>query len=336
MYKKIVTIVLAVMILVPVFIMPTSAIETGQIGFIVNSDAKIGMAVNDVITVQVFYTAHSDQINTLKLATGAFVVAYDGTYLSYVDGSRIYGDAYSFFKHDSMINTGIWSVIGTGVNGNTNDTAKGYSNAVLFNSQFQTGVPEGATGFNISQDCPFLTFKLKVTKAIDKEVYIGVPDSTLTKQTVINKKEGTKTVKCTLDQMDNTNAFRTSNFVSVNFATTTKVRRNADNAALVDLGFTGSFLNAGIPIDFAGGRSTNVSAVGVELTVNGVTNEYQDNFVYENAGGNGYNFRVALTGIPAANFDTPIKARMFVVYDGDTYYSDYVYTTAAAHVGRLS
>ncbi|OQA49059.1 MAG: hypothetical protein BWY46_00985 [Firmicutes bacterium ADurb.Bin300] len=335
MYKKFISLTLAVMMIVSVFMISTSAVDVGNIGFNVETDGAVGAAVNDIVTVKVYYEMNPADIATVKLAAATTVIAYNGTYLEYVAGSRTFGDSYSFLKPDSQVNTGIWGTISAGVAANPNDSAKGYTNAVLIAAAYSLGVPEGSAGFYVDPDCPLFTIQFKVIKAIDQELNIGIPESTYAKQTAPKKRVGTSNVAYTTGQIDSTNCITQSSYVTRNFATATKIRRNAGNSALVDLGFTGSFLNAGIPIAFTGGRSTNVTAVGVELTINGVTNTYEDNFVYLNANSNGYLFRVALTGIPDTEYDTPIKARMFVTYNGVDYWSDYVYTTAGAHVDRL-
>lgn len=338
MLKKIIGTTLAIMMIVSLFTITTSAVETGGIGYKVETDATVGAGIGTLVTVKVYYVVSDDEdIATTRFGASGTCIGYNDNYYKFLSDSREWGEHYEpIFKPESQINTGAWNVIKAGVAATPNDVAKGYTNAVIISQNYIVGVPEAKEGYLINPDCEIFTIKFEVIKTLEADAYIGIPEYTLAKQTQMRKYIDGKQKLFTASQMDNTDAIKKSNHVSANFATATKIRPNADNAANVDLGFTGSFLNAGLPIEFAGGTSTNVSAVGVELTVNGNTNSYQDNFVYENADGNGYDFRVALTGIPAENFNTPIKARMFVIFDGETYYSDYVYTTAAAHVGRLA
>lgn len=334
MLKKFLSLSLAVMLIVSLFTFSASAVPSGSIGLRLESDAIIGLPVDSIITVKVHYCFSEDEvISNLYMVPAAVCIAYDSEYYEYVASSRLFSDFYNdtIIKSSSTVNTSAWSTISAGVAANTNDSAKGYSKALIITQLPVTGV----THFTPDPSTHVFSLQFKVMKAIDKEAHIGIPESTLTKQTQLKKYVDGKSVTLTLAQMDTTDAIKKSTKVTVNFAETTKIRPNAGNSALVDLGFTGAFLNAGIPIAFTGGRSTNVSAVGVELTINGVTNEYEDNFVYENATSNGYLFRVALTGIPDTEYDTPIKARMFVTYNGVDYWSDYVYTTAGAHVDRL-
>jgi len=335
MLKKLLSLTLAAMMIVSLFTLSASAVPSGSIGLRLESDAAIGLAVNTVVTVKVHYSFSDDEvIADLHMVPAAVCIAYDSEYYQYVAGSRTFSDYYNdtLIKSTSTINTTTaWSTISAGVEANENDNVKGYKNALIVTQLPCTGV----TNFTPDPSTYVFSLQFKVIKAIDKEAFIGIPESTLTKQTQLKKYVAGKSVTLTLEQMDVTEGVEKSTLVSVNFADATRIRPNADNAANVDLGFTGSFLTAGIPIAFTGGRATNVSAVGVELTINGVTNTYEDNFVYLNANSNGYLFRVALTGISDTEYDTPIKARMFVTYNGVDYWSDYVYTTAGAHVGRL-
>lgn len=336
MLKKVLSLALAIMMVLSLFVISTSAVASGSIGHKIESDAMVGAQVGSFVTVKVYYVVADDEdLSALEMIGASTTIAYNENYFEYVTDSRVWGDSYApYIQEASLVNNvNAWKAVAAGIAANSNDSSKGYTNAIIVGQKFETGY----TGFPCDPNCEVFTIKFKVVKTLDDTANFGIPESSLAKQTQLKRyNEEHKATTLKAAQMDITEAIKKSNHVSVNYAVSTKVRPNADNAANVDLGFTGSFLNAGLPIEFADGTSTNVSAVGVELTVNGNTNSYQDNFVYENADGNGYNFRVALTGIPAENFNTPIKARMFVIFDGETYYSDYVYTAAAAHVGRLA
>lgn len=113
-----------------------------------------------------------------------------------------------------------------------------------------------------------------------------------------------------------------------------KIRRNAADSAKYDLGFTGSFKKSDFPVVFTdAGTATNLTQVGVKVTMNGVTNEYTDRFVYETA--DGYQFRAVLAGLEDSMADTEISVVMFIVFDGVRYESKGLTTTLGAHTGRL-
>ncbi len=333
MLKKFLSLALAVMMIVSLFSLSVNAVALGSMGLKLESDAVIGSPVNTIVTVKVHYTFNENEdLSVLAMVPAAVTVAYDSEYYEYVADSRTFADYYlGIIKTTSSINLNGWAAVSVGIAANANDSAKNYSKALIVGQLPETGV----THFFPDRHSHVFSLQFKVIKALDKEAYIGIPESSLGKQTQLKRYVAGKSVTLTAAEMDATDTINKSNRVGVNFAENTKVRCNTDDPTKVDLGFTGSFLNAGIPIAFDGSTATNVTKVGVEVTINGNTIEAEDDFVYENAGGDGYLFRAALTGIPAASFDTPIKVRMFVEYDGDYYYSDYVTTTVAAHVGRL-
>jgi hypothetical protein len=346
MSKKLISLAIAVTMIFSLFAFSASSVESGGIGFRIVSDAAVGMQIGDTVTAKVYYVFPDDfDINTYLHQLSNVVIAYNSTYFTYkyttntFDG-RTWGAAYAgIFKAASGVThtTTIWNAASGRFT--ANDQAQGYSDCILVQQALDSGNLLGITptsGFPVDPDCEVFTIQFTVKAPItDDTPKIGIPEGPIGAQTTTRKIVDGAAVTYTAGQYDLTEAIDNTRYVTSNFSATTKIRPNVGNSALVDLGFTGSFLTAGIPIAFTGGRATNVSAVGVELTINGVTNTYEDNFVYLNATSNGYLFRVALTGIPDTEYDTPIKARMFVTYNGVDYWSDYVTTTAGAHVDRL-
>lgn len=339
MTKKILTFIIAVTMIFSLFAFSVTAVDNG-IGVRIESDAVVGMPVGSTVTVKYYYTAPDTlDLTTYKHSLSTTIIAFNSEYYTYVANSRTFGAHYaSFLKAGSVVNPGSAAFWNNTVSPKLTaaDIAKGYTYAIMVNQSYEVGGPYTATtGYPIVTDEEVFSVQFTVAKTLTADAVIGIPEGTIPTLTAIKYLTGTSSSTYTAAELNKTEMDYVSTHVNANFATNTKIRRNTGNSALVDLGFTGSFLNAGIPIAFTGGRSTNVTAVGVELTINGVTNTYEDNFVYLNANSNGYLFRVALTGIPDTEYDTPIKARMFVTYNGVDYWSDYVTTTAGAHVGRL-
>lgn len=118
-----------------------------------------------------------------------------------------------------------------------------------------------------------------------------------------------------------------------------KVRRSKQNSAKYDLGFTGEFKKADFDVKFnEDGRSENLMNVGVSVTINGKTLEFEDRFVYVDSDGN-YKFRAVLAGLEENMLNTKISVRMFIVFNDGTrtmkYYSDGITTTLGKHIGRI-
>mgnify|MGYP004656269215 CR=1 FL=1 len=117
-----------------------------------------------------------------------------------------------------------------------------------------------------------------------------------------------------------------------------KVRRNKQNSAKYDLGFTGEFKKADFDVKFSeDGRSENLMNVGVSVTINGKTLEFEDRFVYVDSDGN-YKFRAVLAGLEENMLNTEIRVKMFIVFNDGTrtvkYYSDGITTALGEHIGR--
>lgn len=118
-----------------------------------------------------------------------------------------------------------------------------------------------------------------------------------------------------------------------------KIRRNKQNSAKYDLGFTGEFKKADFDVKFSeDGRSENLMNVGVSVTINGKTLEFEDRFVYVDSDGN-YKFRAVLAGLEENMLNTEIRVKMFIVFNDGTrtvkYYSDGITTALGEHIGRI-
>ena len=78
--------------------------------------------------------------------------------------------------------------------------------------------------------------------------------------------------------------------------------------------------------------------VGVSITINGKTLEFEDRFVYVDSDGN-YKFRAVLAGLEENMLNTEISVKMFIVFNDGTrtvkYYSDGITTTLGEHIGRI-
>lgn len=344
MRKKIISFALAVAMLFSLLAISASALDDDGIGYRVVSDAVVGMQAGEIVTVKVYYVLpDAVDLSTYRQSLGNVVLAYNKEYYQVLEtpnifAAREFGSEYSgFFKTTIGMthSTAFWNQVNSRLN--ANDLTKGYSDALLVGLAYESGGTYNATtGFPVVPECEIFSVKFVVQKTLVEGANIGIPAGTLNSQTYARYQNGTSSLAYASNKIDLSEGIVKSNYVKINFNNETKIRKDYGDPDLVDIGFTGSFLEAGIPINIVNGFATNVSAVGVAITnALGEEVEYEDNYVYPNANNDGYLFRATVTDIPDTAYDTPLKARMFVVYNDVKYYSDYVYTTAGAHVDRL-
>jgi hypothetical protein len=110
----------------------------------------------------------------------------------------------------------------------------------------------------------------------------------------------------------------------------TMAQWNNKEAGLINVGLVGKFSAEDIAIAFdTKGTSTNVTAVGAKVTINGKTEDKTTNFVYDVKGDESeFWFRAVVEGVPY-DATEEISVVYYVVCDGETYESDAITTTGA-------
>ena len=119
------------------------------------------------------------------------------------------------------------------------------------------------------------------------------------------------------------------------FHKATQIQWADKDANIVNMGFKGYFNAADIAIAFGDDTTAdNVTAVGAKITANG-TQTKGTRWVYSPDSGVTYEFRAILPVDLDTDADTVITVEYFVEFNGETYWSDPVTTTASAHRSRL-
>lgn len=341
MSKKIISLVLAVLMVFSVFAVSAFAVgPVSQLGIKFVTNAKVGDAAGTEITVDCYLTfPEGTDFTEYKHGPTQISVLYNTEYYTYV--SREIGAAYQgFIKSASLVNTNAYAVL-TRAKKLTEEEASTYNAALLVAQAWDTTQTEvtAKTGYTIDPNCPLFTLTFRVNKDLESvdAATFSSPLAAVGAQTKIQYFDG-----------KNTSKFYTTANTTVAEATkvgpagetykvfdgAVKVRRNAVDSAKYDLGFTGSFKTSDFAVAFNDkGTATNLTKVGVKVTMNGKTLEYTDRFVYATA--DGYQFRAVLAGLDDSMAATEISVVMFIEFDGVRYESKGLTTTLGAHTGRL-
>ncbi len=358
MSKKILSIALAVVMLFSVVACTAGAANTtvtttfpgaGQIGFRVVSDAYVGMPAGEEVAVKVYWVHPADvDYDSWRQSLGNVVIAYNNeayTYNTENDGStslgydgRTWGDHYAnYFKAAANVNTGA-TITNTVINGlNATDAAYGWNDMVLVQQTLDTASgTTPAKGFPVDPTCEVFSLSFTTVREITAADVIGIPTSTLTKQTICSYSNGSKQTKLTAANIVNAEPYVPT--VVANSDTATAKMRPGTEAGTVDLGITGKALSASFdagktPVYDATGeyicayKAAKLANVGVQARVNGVVSAAEGTCVYDT--GDGFNYRAAITGIDAAGLGANIEVRTYITdVDGNTYFSNWMYIDA--------
>ena len=357
MSKKILSIALAVVMLFSVVACTAGAANTtvtttfpgeGQIGFRVVSDAYVGMPAGEEVAVKVYWVHPADvDYDSWLQSLGNIVLCYNNaayTYNTDNDGStslgydgRTWGDHYAnYFKAAANVNTGA-TITNTVINGlNENDQAYGWNDMVLVQQTLDTSCgTTAAKGFPVDPTCEIFTLSFTTVRTITAADVIGIPTSTLTKQTICSYSNGSKQTKLTADKIVNAEPY-VPTVVSNSDSFSAKMRPGTTDGT-VDLGIFGtvnslSFDPGKTPVyhgdgSLAGHKAANLANVGVQARVNGVVSAAEGTCVYEIA--DGFNYAAAITGIDAAGLGSNIEVRTYITdVNGNTYFSNWMYIDA--------
>lgn len=347
MSKKILSAAIAVVMVLSVFSLTAfayTAPASGEVGILVESDAQPGQK-DGVANVSVYWVFPDDTDFSTYLATiGNICLGINSAKYSYVAGSREWQSEmgeYSLVKADDsyvrVAHKDVAGVMKTVYSKLTeNDKKYGYDTSVLLQMTFDSGNSYGTTaakGWHVTADSEnkvlVATLQFNVLGELTENDAIGIVEATLNNQTLVYSSNGTKQVKGTA--MKSGDGIPAIPYMV--FDAATKVRANGAN---FDLGFTGYFNIDDFAPEFNdAGTSASIDAVGVEITINDVTNEYTDRWVYDGPGADQLQFRAVLSNIPASDKDVEIEARMFVVYEGEKFFSEGITTTLAEHMDRV-
>lgn len=342
MSKKILSLALALVMLVSVFTISAFAFKTpasGEVGIYTVSDAKVGQS-SGTVTVDLYWVFPADRdLETEKAQIGNIVLGFNSAKYKFV--SAEWSPEFAQFLTAASSYIGVkpklWNAVQKKLT--ASDIAYGYDSALQFQLKVDAvNNPFGYTatsGFAVTADeehkVHISTIKMEAVGELTANDVIGVIEGSIGVQTKafasVNNKNVARTPVISGVAAPAGETYKVSDG-------DVKIRRNADDSAKYDLGFTGSFKASDFAVAFNDkGTSTNLTKVGVKVTMNGVTNEYTDRFVYETA--DGYQFRAVLAGLDDSMANMEISVVMFIEFDGVRYESAGLTTTLGAHTGRL-
>lgn len=341
MSKKIISLVLAVLMIVSVFAVSASAYgPVSTLGIKLVTDAKIGDTVGTEVTVSCYLTLPegTDLANYRQSLTNVGFL-YNSQYYTYK--SRTIGASYAKYFNEvtCQVNTNFFATVQSVLPAED----KSIYNAGIINTQNWEpgGTYSGTkTGYEIDPNCPIWTITFTVAKTLDSSdaATFSVPEEALGRQVRVTYFEGTKSIAYTASSLSVAEATKVAPAAAQTYKVSddnVQIRRNLNDASKYDLRFVGSFKTADIEAKFAenSNTSTNITSVGCEVTFNGVTNTYTDGYIYPTT--DGYKFAAIMPGLDDSMADMDITVKMFVVVDGKTEYSKGVTTKLSGHTNRL-
>lgn len=337
MSKKVLSMVLAVIMVLSAFTVSAFAVanpETGKVGFITTTTAKVGQSSGNV-TVDIYYIFPADfDFSSYNHTIGNIVLGYNNAKYEYVENSRVYDDNLAGFLQDESSSPTVLSVAsGTGIAKTLCADAKlttaekdaGYNAAAQIKLAYVAGNSFGygtSTGFPLVADkdkkVHVCSVQFTVKGALTAKDIIGVFDSSTSGgQSAIQYRNGSKNAKWTA-YVAETQAPAAAN--PITFVKTQAQWADGNNTVqdTWKLGIVGTFKAADIDIKFSeGGTSTNVTAVGVDVTAGDYTTTETTRFVYDN-GDNSYSYRAVVTNIPAdVSAEKTITVTFFAMVGGE-------------------
>ncbi len=199
MSKKILSLVLAVIMIFSTFVIATNAaVASGKIaGFIVETTAKEGMKAGEKVTISIYYDVAAAGT---KLTYGNVSLAYSSEAYTIDTGSFAWGE---FFDGTYALGTSTVSQTNTVLNGTTGilkllneaDNAKAspaWDNGVQFQTTVQTGGAfTNQTGFEVTPGEPLLlcSIDFTVNRTLTATDVIGIPEGPVTKRVYLRAKQ---------------------------------------------------------------------------------------------------------------------------------------------------
>lgn len=365
MSKKILSLVVAMLMLVSVFAVSASAFSTSdyptktsgdvwEMGVRLVSDAYVGMPAGETVTVRAFLVTpdamdknpHLCNVNVVY--SDNFELKYDGTdtktartfspfVAEFAKATSVVNNAAAMYTN--AIKNVSTSERDTAILANYNIGVNKKAVCVMMTANTVDGVFTVANGMmNYDPYTELWSLTFTTTGTVTEDDIFCVMESDKT-NTQLKYASGT-TAPVNVSTTDNywgAWGQAVANTVVMGETAACKMRPNAENAGNYDLGFTCTWKDvsiAGTNVDTSAG-TTAIDAIGVDYRVNGtivagVANAADStlkNQVYSIAGG--YAFRSALKNIPAADMGEKIEARGYITVGGTTYYSQWQQINAA-------
>lgn len=355
MSKKILSLALVVVMLMSTFALTAFAASgpLASVGIKVVTSATASTKAGEPITVQVFYTVPadadlSDYLHNLSNIVLSYTDAYEldstGAGTTNAADAREYGASYAeYLDPAKTVNNA--PAFHTTVSGKYTDNDKTHN---WTNTVYVAQVVNNANGYNstsgypIDVDCEVFTLSFIAARDFTAEDSIGVPESSVTNNQT--KMTYITTAGKNGQYAKTTDAITLDEAVAYPSAAAKKVYhvknqlRWADKANnKVDLGIVCGFDTADIGIAFENGTSTNVKEIGVVATIDGVTKNYTERFVYSAKEGTAYYFRAIIGNLPG-NYDKDIQITPYVVMDGvdEPLYGEVITITAASLASNVA
>ena len=347
MVKKILSIALAVVMLFSVLACTVGAANTtvtttfpanaDQVGFRVVTDAYVGQPAGETVTVKVYWVhAVGTDYSSFLQSIGNVVLCYTDAFQYATEGQtndasgRTWGEAYApYFKPAAVTNAGDTYSNSVITKLNTADQPYGWDRAMLVQLTVDTSVTTAAKGFPLDPDCEIFSLEFTTTREVTADDIVGIPSHLVGSTVTASYSTGSKQVKWTAANIVN-NEFAVPAVVANSDTATAKMRPGSE-AGTVDLGITGA-VNA---LSFTAGKefvagayqAPNLSAVGVQVRVNGVVAAAEGKCIYETA--DGFQYRPAITGIDAEGLGAQIEVRTYITdANGNTYFSNWMFIDA--------
>lgn len=350
MSKKILSLALAVVMLMSIFAFSVNAEfktddtvfpGTNQGGYRVVTNAYVGMPANSEVVAKV-YLLRPDYKDTLQSECNVVIAYTDGFQLdTETPGTKTCFDARTFGAsyidylkgEDNLVNnlpaftTSVISKLAAA------DKAYGWDTAILVQGLVDTSVTTAKKGFPYDPYCEFFSLKFTTTRELTEDDSIGIPTHTLGSTSTFKTTNGTTYTNYKAASIINSEGVAKVDYVEVNDTTTAKIRINAQDSTKVDIGCTGTVLDASFKKlcpngltwykDKGADISNEVKAVAVQFRLNGTIVAGTTNTIYVDDAGN-FKFRAATTGIPADGLDDLLEVRMAMDVNGTAYYSNWM------------
>ncbi len=340
MSKKILSFALAVVMVVSMFAVSSSALAEGKtIGYRVVSDAKVGMKAGDTVNVKVYFTASGINIGLGNLSLGFDSTAYtpvdDGADANLSMDGIVFGESYFDYYKEVASTVNVIAQIATKMD--DADKAKfGGDNAA--GVQIQLAYQDAsykADGVITDADCELFTLKFKVNRELTADDIIGIPSSVYGQSFLRIQELATASYfdKSVVDFSEGDSVPAIVPIVTVVGAQSKWANGVAGQDYL--FGYVGQIANF-TPIEGADSKNgkevTNIDSITATATINGNTVTSKVITIWKD--GDVYKFRASFNGFEY-NEATVIENIVFTVVTTDGTYSSSNYVANSDNVNAI-
>lgn len=341
--RRVFSLLMAVVLVLSVFGVTASAAVASGKRFALVAECSDTPTAGGTINVKYYFEVPADiDIDTFRFGQFKFYISYDNSLLTPV--SNTWNSAIGEFGQDALFSSN--NTISKISSKLTEAEKTKYPAALTISMNYDTqSGADSTTGWALlSSKTLAFTVKFKVADTYKgQDINFGVLDNSflVTAQCYVKAVTDKSTASLVKSSKYLTTAIDNQTMLTLKGASYkvsdsgVQIRRNLDDASKYDLRFIGSFKTADIEALFAenSNTSTNITSVGCEVTMNGVTNTYTDGYIYPTT--DGYKFAAIMPGLTDAMADMEITVKMFVVVDGVKECSKGVTTKLSAHTDRL-